>query len=86
LKPNYFSILSAKDTIQTLNGSQNIQLLLNDAAFSNIQPTLKYQFKIFVNFLVISEFTMCANETDGGRAQKDSSEKKVLTCHCVHSL
>jgi len=33
---NYFCKSSARDTIQTLNGSQDIQLLPIGAAFSNI--------------------------------------------------
>ena len=39
---DYFSILSARDNIHTLNGSQDIQLLPNDSAFSNIKAILKY--------------------------------------------
>jgi len=41
-EPNYFSILSARDTIQTLNRSQDIQLLPIVSAFLNIQPNFKY--------------------------------------------
>jgi len=41
-QPNYFYIFSAGDTIQIWNGSQDIQLLPNGAAFLNIKPILKY--------------------------------------------
>ena len=39
---NFFYIVSARDIIQILNGSQDIQLLRNVSAFSNIKPILKY--------------------------------------------
>jgi len=48
-QPNYFSILSARDTIQTLKCSQDIQLFPNGSAFSNINPILKYDSLIFMN-------------------------------------
>ena len=55
--PNYFCILSARDIIQTSNGSQDIKLLPIFAAFSNINPILKYngfknmnKFKLFLLF------------------------------------
>jgi len=41
-QPNYSYILSARDTIQTLNGLQDIQLLPVGSASSNIKPILKY--------------------------------------------
>jgi len=46
-QPNYFCILSARDTIQTLNRPQDIRLLPNGSAFSNNKLILKYDsFKI----------------------------------------
>ena len=39
---NYFNRISARDTIQALNGSQDIQLLPIRADFLNIKPILKY--------------------------------------------
>ena len=59
-QPNYFYILSTRDTIQTLNGSHDIRLLPNGVAFSNIKPTLKYDSFKNVNkfqpFLLFSTY------------------------------
>ena len=56
-KPNYFYILSARNTIQILNGSQHIQLLPNGSAFSNIKPILNNDVSKTWKILIFSSLS-----------------------------